>query len=537
MDKKTKRKREEQDLCQRPCPLNPLIGPLEELVCSICSELLWIPLRTKCNHAFCSSCIREWLRTSPTCPLDKSHVEAKDLTELDGFVLRLIGNVQVSCPHKHCGCPWIGPYSGAESHVSTTCKFETISCLFCETKMKRGEELEHRDTCLDRPSLKCSHCSLLLSKRELEDHKQRCTKRPEKCCECGITMPMCDLNGHKATTCALALVACEFAEHGCAATFPRVQENEHAHKNVVQHLSLLSKAIHKKKKKKEQKKKEQKVPTSFSMDPKLMQTFGSEAGADPVFVFPHKDRVYVSNRTGNSVEAFTREGKPLWKSSGSFDEPEGIACTDDYVYVADSMNHRIAVLSHDGEVKHYIGVDTLVVPLGLALYDGELFVSDNRICKVHVFSATEGKLLRSFGSRGDAAGELFSPCGLAVYGDEVWVCDKDNARLSVFSRQGEFLRSVGVSRDRVANHQTPSAYGIAILEELVIVSELASCQVRVLRKSDGRQLFTLNHKFGKPCGLALDGSTLFVADRVGGNVSVWSGGLPPPKPPALLITD
>ncbi len=37
--------------------------------CSICLDMMLRPVRSACNHFFCSNCIQHWLRTAPGCPL------------------------------------------------------------------------------------------------------------------------------------------------------------------------------------------------------------------------------------------------------------------------------------------------------------------------------------------------------------------------------------------------------------------------------------------------------------------------------------
>ena len=51
----------------------------EELICSICSEILENPLTTDCEHLFCRECINDWLRDNHTCPIDRLYVHQRTL--------------------------------------------------------------------------------------------------------------------------------------------------------------------------------------------------------------------------------------------------------------------------------------------------------------------------------------------------------------------------------------------------------------------------------------------------------------------------
>ncbi|GFR03934.1 e3 ubiquitin-protein ligase NRDP1 [Trichonephila clavata] len=52
----------------------------EELICPICSSVLEEPLHApQCEHAFCKSCINEWLSRQPSCPVDRQPLTPNDL--------------------------------------------------------------------------------------------------------------------------------------------------------------------------------------------------------------------------------------------------------------------------------------------------------------------------------------------------------------------------------------------------------------------------------------------------------------------------
>jgi hypothetical protein len=73
--------------------------------------------------------------------------------------------------------------------------------------------------------------------------------------------------------------------------------------------------------------------------------------------------------------------------------------------------------------------------------DGTVFVLDSKECHVRVFDAS-GRLITTFGRRGQGPGEFTSPVAVGALGDSVWVNDAGNRRISFFTRTGKLISSV-----------------------------------------------------------------------------------------------
>lgn len=77
---------------------------------------------------------------------------------------------------------------------------------------------------------------------------------------------------------------------------------------------------------------------------------------------------------------------------------------------------------------------------------GEAAVLDGKECKIFIFDA-RGKLLRTFGRKGQGPGELSGPIGVVwTPAGEILVDDTLNRRLSYFSRDGKPLRRVSTAQ-------------------------------------------------------------------------------------------
>ncbi|MCP4707226.1 MAG: hypothetical protein GY869_01260 [Planctomycetes bacterium] len=108
------------------------------------------------------------------------------------------------------------------------------------------------------------------------------------------------------------------------------------------------------------------------------------------------------------------------------------------LYVADAVNHRIALYNFDGELQEYwcsVGMEPgeLRYPYDLALTDdGNLVVCEYGNNRVQMFDA-KGKSLAVYGRAGRQWGELAHPWGVAVDGKKrVYVVDGGNNRVQVW---------------------------------------------------------------------------------------------------------
>ena len=104
----------------------------------------------------------------------------------------------------------------------------------------------------------------------------------------------------------------------------------------------------------------------------------------------------------------------------------------DEVFVTDCINHRLQVLSKQGEFLRTIGSQAqFKYPYGLCLHAGELIVADCSNHRICVVDPVSGQTLRTFGKEGQGDGEFNRPVGVAVLQGKLF--EWDNHRLLVFS--------------------------------------------------------------------------------------------------------
>ncbi len=127
------------------------------------------------------------------------------------------------------------------------------------------------------------------------------------------------------------------------------------------------------------------------------------------------------------------------------------------LYIADTWNHIVAVVSPEGTVIRSIGTPGEPVDLGddpnnvsaepggffgpreIAVTEDEIYVTDTGNERIQVFGL-DGTFIRAFGGFGTEPGRLIEPVGVAVdKSGTVYVADSGNARISVFGPDGSSL--------------------------------------------------------------------------------------------------
>ncbi|XP_054168371.1 E3 ubiquitin-protein ligase NRDP1-like [Oppia nitens] len=119
----------------------------EELICPICSGVLEDALQAPvCEHAFCSSCIKEWLSRQNTCPVDRQPVTSSQLKCAPRILRNLLSRLNIECDNAVYGCKMIVKLDYLQNHCNE-CDFNPKKPVPCD-----------------------SGCGLIVPKDELKDH-------------------------------------------------------------------------------------------------------------------------------------------------------------------------------------------------------------------------------------------------------------------------------------------------------------------------------------------------------------------------------
>lgn len=139
---------------------------------------------------------------------------------------------------------------------------------------------------------------------------------------------------------------------------------------------------------------------------------------------------------------------------GQFSDPQGLASDGkDFIYVADTLNHRIQVFDSTG--KHQMSFGRFGSERGEFLFPhdvvvdskGSIYVADSQNGRVQKFD-NENKFVKSWGSKGAEPGQFDGPMYIAIDGaDTIYVGDAFNQRVQVFDGEGTLLLTVGAKVD------------------------------------------------------------------------------------------
>ncbi|MHB0977677.1 MAG: NHL repeat-containing protein [Candidatus Aquicultorales bacterium] len=167
--------------------------------------------------------------------------------------------------------------------------------------------------------------------------------------------------------------------------------------------------------------------------------------AHPMKPWISGDRIYVT--TASNVSVYGLDGRKLTavgkkgKGKGELAYPFGIAVDDGTLYIADLMNLRVQALKQNGDILWVRGEPPKDVygknrkfglPAGLALgIDGYLYVADSFNHQITIMTA-DGQVLGQVGRQGKGDGELNYPVGIAARKDGVYaIADKYNDRVQL----------------------------------------------------------------------------------------------------------
>ena len=84
---------------------------IEDLVCTICTDVVDDPLQTPCDHLFCNECITQWLKGGQkTCPVDQEKLTLNALKQPSRMMRPLINKLTLKCKNYTQGCKLMSKY-------------------------------------------------------------------------------------------------------------------------------------------------------------------------------------------------------------------------------------------------------------------------------------------------------------------------------------------------------------------------------------------------------------------------------------------
>ena len=255
--------------------------------------------------------------------------------------------------------------------------------------------------------------------------------------------------------------------------------------------------------------------------------------------------LYVADSRNNRLEHFDATGNIIqtWGETspgcpydttppqnvpiGTFCEPWGVAVSPDgqWIYVADTWNHRIQKLAADGTpvkawgTPNYDPVSSgpfgLWGPRGIVVdAQGRVFVADTGNKRIVVYDA-DGNFITQFGGGGTSAGQFDEPVGLAFDNNgNLYVADTWNQRIQVFVPSAYKMTYTSSTQWNIAGWSSQSLDNkpyLAVDQQGHIFATDPDA-FRVLEFTTGGEFVrvwgeygTAPENFGLPSGIAVDG--------------------------------
>jgi hypothetical protein len=164
--------------------------------------------------------------------------------------------------------------------------------------------------------------------------------------------------------------------------------------------------------------------------------------------------IVVSDSRRGTLELLDPALRPLRTIAAELDRPTGVECNGERLFVAETGRHRVLVFAPQptagaSEMLEIwggrgSGDGQFNFPTALALGERSLWVADTLNFRVQRLNPDTGAFLGTWGSLGDAVGELPRIKDLAIGPDgRLWLSDAYLDQVAVFDGQGVFLLAVG----------------------------------------------------------------------------------------------
>jgi tripartite motif-containing protein 71 len=191
-----------------------------------------------------------------------------------------------------------------------------------------------------------------------------------------------------------------------------------------------------------------------------------------IAVDPQDGSVWLNNTRSANIKHYAAEGGIVgsFGSQGPLNNQyffsRGIhAGTDGQLYVADSGNQRLKVISRTGSLvwsapcgAPSVGKNFLLVGCTSVDRDagGNVYAAAPTEDVVYKFSPT-GTLLAKLGGRGVGPGQFRGAYGVAIRGERMYVSEMENNRISVLTLDGDFVGTFGGPGTEHGQFRRPTA--------------------------------------------------------------------------------
>ena len=93
--------------------------PPDALICNICKYVAENPV-VGCSedHLFCQECINQWLKVSPTCPVDRQELTTSNVKPVQRPIMSILLSLQIKCVNHDIGCQFVSAVAEEADHFA-----------------------------------------------------------------------------------------------------------------------------------------------------------------------------------------------------------------------------------------------------------------------------------------------------------------------------------------------------------------------------------------------------------------------------------
>jgi len=192
--------------------------------------------------------------------------------------------------------------------------------------------------------------------------------------------------------------------------------------------------------------------------------------------FDDEGNLYVTDSERGSIIVFDSDLDAEKEITSGLRRPTGIQIAGGRIYVTDTGEHKIVVMTRDGKVistfgRHGAGAGEFNYPTFLAVRES-ISVIDALNYRIQTFDLS-GKFGSTFGQLGDVAGRFVSPKGISLDSDgNRYIADALMDNIQIFNRAGQLLLIVGRKGRGDGEFMTPSGIFIDKNDRIYVVDGL-----------------------------------------------------------------
>ena len=215
---------------------------------------------------------------------------------------------------------------------------------------------------------------------------------------------------------------------------------------------------------------------------KYLYKFGDESGegkmSHPIGLLIRNNTVFVSHN--HCILVYQLDGKFVSSIGGEgsgklqFNCPWGLSANESNndIYICDSNNHRIQIISENLQFKSEFGKDTLRYPRDVKLTQQHIYVLDESNPCIHVYNYNH-VLIKSMISRGRRNQITHSVFFFIDRYGNILITDISSSNISIFNSNSEIIHKIKVS-------YSPTGIVVDNQDRIIVVSQASKSCLQII---------------------------------------------------------